>query len=157
MQAIIEEDMLLDIAYKLPRSQQAPFIMALVEYGITKKEPSNTEPWHLLFIACKPRLDNKKKAISPIKTTRFIKPTIEEISLYVSEKGYSIDAKQFWNYYESKGWKVGNTPMKNWKAAVTTWQRKDGFSTNEKERGWWDEYEIPKNRVYTIDNSSNKE
>ena len=54
---------------------------------------------------------------------RFVKPTIEEIEAYVREKGYNVDAERFFNYYESKGWFVGKSPMKNWRAAVATWEK----------------------------------
>lgn len=51
----------------------------------------------------------------------FIKPTIEKISAYCKENGYQVDAERFFFYYESKGWLVGKSPMKDWKAAVRTW------------------------------------
>ena len=59
------------------------------------------------------------------KTKKFIKPTIEEIKAYCSERKNNIDAVYFFNYYESKGWKIGKTPMKNWKSAVITWERQN--------------------------------
>lgn len=58
-------------------------------------------------------------------TRRFIKPTIEEVAAYCREKGYFVDASQFVDYYESNGWKVGRTPMKDWRAAVRTWDRNE--------------------------------
>ena len=54
-------------------------------------------------------------------SSRFQKPTIEEIRQYCTEEGLDIDAEQFFNFYESKGWLVGKSPMKNWRAAVATW------------------------------------
>lgn len=70
--------------------------------------------------------ENKEEPpISPKRgTPRFIKPTIEEIRSYCKEKGYNIDAEQFWNFYESKGWVVGKSPMKNWKACCFTWTKR---------------------------------
>jgi len=60
-------------------------------------------------------------------TPRFKKPTIEEIDSYLKEKKITgFTAEKFHAYYESKGWYVGNTPMKNWKAAVTTWKANNG-------------------------------
>ena len=56
---------------------------------------------------------------------RFIKPTVEEIALYCRERQNTISAEQFFNFYESKGWRVGNQPMKDWKAAVRTWEAKE--------------------------------
>lgn len=58
-------------------------------------------------------------------SSRFQKPTIEEIRQYCLEKGYNVDAEQFFNFYESKGWVVGKSPMKNWRASVCTWNKRE--------------------------------
>ena len=58
-------------------------------------------------------------------SSRFQKPTIEEIRQYCLGKGYNVDAEQFFNFYESKGWVVGKSPMKNWRAAVITWNKRE--------------------------------
>lgn len=52
----------------------------------------------------------------------FKKPTIDDVKAYIAEKGYHFDAEQFFAFYESKGWKVGNQPMKDWKMACVTWE-----------------------------------
>lgn len=52
---------------------------------------------------------------------RFAPPTREELTAYIAEKGYKVDADRWLAYYESNGWKVGRNPMKDWKAAVRTW------------------------------------
>lgn len=52
---------------------------------------------------------------------RFVKPTVDEVRAYAAQKGYAVDADKFVNYYESNGWRVGRSPMKNWKAAVANW------------------------------------
>ena len=57
------------------------------------------------------------------KTTRFVKPTVEEIKAYCEERKNSVDPDSFFNYYESKGWLIGKVPMKDWKAAVRTWEK----------------------------------
>lgn len=51
----------------------------------------------------------------------FKKPTIQEISDYINEKGYSVDAEKFFNHYESNGWKVGKNKMQKWRNAVANW------------------------------------
>ena len=56
---------------------------------------------------------------------RFSPPSIEEVASYIREKGYTVDAERFVNFYESKGWYVGKNKMKNWRAAVATWQKED--------------------------------
>ena len=54
----------------------------------------------------------------------FKKPSIDEVRYYCLERGNDIDPEEFWAFYESKGWKVGTAPMKDWKAAIITWERK---------------------------------
>ena len=54
---------------------------------------------------------------------RFLKPTIHEIKDYCKERKNNIDAEYFFNYYESKGWMIGKTPMKKWQAAIYTWEK----------------------------------
>ena len=56
---------------------------------------------------------------------RFVKPKLEDIRDFCLEKNINIDVDRFFNYYESKGWKVGVTPMKDWKAAVRNWAKND--------------------------------
>lgn len=58
------------------------------------------------------------------RTTKFQKPTIEEIRQYCQESRLDVDAEQFFLFYESKGWVIGKSPMKSWKAAVCTWSRR---------------------------------
>ena len=62
----------------------------------------------------------------------FVKPTVEEIKAYVSEKGYHFDAEAFFSFYESNGWKVGKNPMKSWKDACTTWEKREGSAPKSK-------------------------
>jgi hypothetical protein len=61
-------------------------------------------------------------AVSSVK--RFIKPTLEEITAYCNERKNNISPQQFMDFYESKGWKVGNQPMKDWKACIRTWEQR---------------------------------
>lgn len=64
------------------------------------------------------------------KTAKFVKPTIEEIRAYTTAKHYTFDAEAFFAYYESNGWKVGRNPMKDWRMACTTWQKKQNERNN---------------------------
>lgn len=57
-------------------------------------------------------------------SSHFQKPTIEEIRKYCQESRLDVDAEQFFNFYESKGWVIGKSPMKSWRAAVCTWSRR---------------------------------
>lgn len=59
------------------------------------------------------------------KRARFVPPTPEEVDAYIAEKGYSgFDGEGFCAFYASKGWKVGNQPMRDWKRACVTWQKR---------------------------------
>lgn len=53
----------------------------------------------------------------------FRPPTLEEIQAYCDERENGISAEHFYDYYSSNGWQVGRTKMKDWKAAVRTWER----------------------------------
>lgn len=66
---------------------------------------------------------NNLKVIQKEKTKIFQKPTIDEVKSYCKERNNSVVAEKFFDFYESKGWKVGNQPMKDWRAAVRTWER----------------------------------
>lgn len=59
------------------------------------------------------------------KRSRFTPPTTEEIQAYCTEKHYNVNPEHFIDYYESNGWKVGRNSMKDWKAAVRNWDRRD--------------------------------
>ena len=54
---------------------------------------------------------------------KFAPPTLEEVEAYCKERGNTVDAAQFIDFYASKGWLVGKVVMKDWKAAVRTWER----------------------------------
>ena len=56
---------------------------------------------------------------------RFTPPTTKEVSEYCIERGNNIDPEQFVAFYESKGWKVGNNHMKDWKSAIITWEKRE--------------------------------
>ena len=60
---------------------------------------------------------------------RFVKPTLEEVQAYCKERNNSVDAQKWYNHYEAVGCKVGKNPMKDWKAAVRTWE-KNKFNDN---------------------------
>ena len=62
------------------------------------------------------------------KERKFKKPTLDEVEEYCKERNNNINAQKFIDFYESKGWKVGKTPMKDWKACIRTWE---GNNTNK--------------------------
>lgn len=54
---------------------------------------------------------------------RFIPPTLEQVQEYCAQRHNSVDPQRWFDYYSANGWKVGKNPMKDWKAAVRTWER----------------------------------
>ena len=56
---------------------------------------------------------------------RFMKPTVGDIRSYCTERGNAVDAQRFYDFYEAKGWLIGKNPMKDWKAAVRTWEQRN--------------------------------
>jgi len=66
----------------------------------------------------------------PPRRAAFVKPSLDEIRAYCRERRNSVDSEQFIDHYESNGWKIGGrSPMRDWKAAVRTWER-NGFGAN---------------------------
>lgn len=91
--------------------------------GVTESKPNDnqnlTSPEPKEKVKVKDKVKDKEK--DNIK--RFAPPTVEDVNAYCWEKGYSVDAERFVDFYESKGWMVGKNRMKDWKAAVRNWSR----------------------------------
>lgn len=68
---------------------------------------------------------SKRESKSKSKNNTFVKPTIEEIQAFIKENTLSVDAEYFRNYYESNGWMVGKVKMKDWKATLRNWSRRE--------------------------------
>ena len=70
---------------------------------------------------------------NPPEGKRFKPPSVEEVKAYCLERKNGLDAQAFVDFYESKGWKVGKEPMKDWKASVRTWENRRKGETQKKE------------------------
>jgi hypothetical protein len=55
----------------------------------------------------------------------FVKPSLSELEAYCLERGNSVNPESFFDFYQSNGWKVGSNSMKDWKAAIRTWEKRD--------------------------------
>lgn len=66
----------------------------------------------------------KEEELETSKSKRFTPPTYEEVENYCLENNYTVNAERFVDFYEAKGWLIGKNKMKDWKAAVRTWERK---------------------------------
>ncbi len=65
----------------------------------------------------------------------FTPPSAQEVTSYGKEIGFEIDGQEFVDFYSSKGWQIGTTPMKDWKAAVRTWKRRRVAEHEKSEHG----------------------
>lgn len=79
-------------------------------------------------------IDKNRIEESSIEKKRggFARPTLQEVKDHVIEKGYHFDPEAFFSFYESNGWKVGKNPMKSWKDACTTWEKREGSAPKSK-------------------------
>lgn len=67
---------------------------------------------------------------------RFIKPSVDEVKAYCKEIDAEIDAEYFINYYDSNGWTVGKSKMKDWRAAVRNWKKRKQEYEKKKNTGY---------------------
>ena len=114
------------------------------EYGavITKQailDAKKQGKSHIKYVegVLKNKMLERNVPVSNTKKKRFVKPTVEEVKQYCIERNNCVNAEQFFDYYESNGWRVGKNSMKDWKAAVRTWERseyrKHNYKKNSKE------------------------
>ena len=94
----------------------------------TEKQPGQTSTKNKNRNKTKNKNDEDSIEKVATKRTTFVAPSLQEVSDYISEKGYTVDARQFVDFYESKGWMVGSNKMKDWRAAVRTWTRRQNPS-----------------------------
>ena len=98
-----------------------------------KAEPATNEE----NSAIEPQPEEKSaQEIQPEKPKRknFEKPTVEEIAAYCAERKNEVDAQAFFDFYESKGWKVGAVKMRDWRASVRTWEKRDAEEKKARNR-----------------------
>lgn len=69
--------------------------------------------------------ENPLKGVKEKPLARFTPPTVDDVALYCQERGNAVNAQRFVDFYAAKGWKIGQNPMKDWKAAVRTWEQRD--------------------------------
>ena len=69
--------------------------------------------------------ETKREKQAKEKRLRFSAPSVDEVRDYCRERGNSIDAETFVDFYASKGWKVGSSPMKDWQSAIRTWEKRE--------------------------------
>ena len=126
----------LKMATRLDQSMTSNPAMRKVISGIKNHDGIMTESSEPVTESCKIRLDenrlDKNRKESRTKRTRFIPPTIEEVSARCIEMGYSVNPDRFVSHYSANGWKVGRNPMKCWKSALAGWQTRDNDGAQQR-------------------------
>ena len=103
-----------DVKYKLGSREIESRYIKLVDTPSLKNYTDNTN----INITNTNLTDSNKKAF-------FKKPTLDDVKDYCIERNNNIEAEAFLDFYESKDWKIGKNKMKDWKAAVRTWERRE--------------------------------
>jgi len=99
--------------------------------NVTAELPNVTER----YTEIEKEIDKEKEIDTEIevreKRKRFSPPTLEEVQAYCIERGNNVDAQHFVDHYTSNGWLVGKNKMRDWKAAVRTWEKNNYGSTQK--------------------------
>ena len=95
------------------------------QYATTREDNQYKQDYDLDFDYDFDSEGESTVADKPPTRPRFSPPSAEEVATYCREKGYTIDPGRFVDYYASVGWKRGKNPIKDWRAAVRTWARRD--------------------------------
>jgi hypothetical protein len=92
----------------------------------SSRQTPDTVTTKSLLIEEKRREENRKEEKKKVASApRFTAPTVDDVAWYSEQSGHLIDPSQFVDFYESKGWLVGKSKMKDWKAAVRTWANRE--------------------------------
>lgn len=95
-------------------------------YTETETEIINKESKHSKeSVADKRNSRGTKDVGSNARNARFTPPPVEEVEAYCRERGNAVDAQRFVDFYSSNGWRVGRNPMKDWRAAIRTWEKNE--------------------------------
>jgi hypothetical protein len=103
-----------DVKYKQGSREIESRSIKLVDNPMLKISTDNTN----ININNTNLTDSNKKAL-------FKKPILDEVENYCKERSNNVDAEAFIDFYESKDWKIGKNKMKDWEAAVRTWERRE--------------------------------
>lgn len=108
---------------------EKPMVSETETYGFETEKPmvsgfdENEKPKEK--VKEKVKVKDKEKEKERESAPRFVRPSVDEVAEYCRERGNKVDAQQFVDFYASKGWKVGKEPMKDWKACVRTWEKRE--------------------------------
>ena len=128
---MVDDRSLLSYIYNSLSNKQIDNITVIDFLNYIEKEISNKE-------INNNNNDNDNERIVDESSKRFIPPTVDMVSEYCLERNNSVDPEEFVDFYTSKGWLIGKNKMKDWKAAVRTWERSS--KPKKKETNVFDEW-----------------
>lgn len=74
--------------------------------------------------ACEVEIPTDRIANRTVAATRFAAPSLDDVAGYCRERSNQVDPRAFVDYYTARGWKMGSSSMRDWRAAVRTWERR---------------------------------
>ena len=117
--------------------------LSLDENGAYQTAKALPEPMYTQEVYTQDRLGKdrlvKDTNNSADKPHGFTPPNIQDVRAYCKERGNKVDPENFWDFYQSKNWMIGKNKMKDWKAAVRTWERsesKQGRMSARQQDSW---------------------
>ena len=133
------DDAAVDVAFQMVSNQIDRYAAICATNSDNRKDSDNAQEWEGNPTECNETQGNPPPIHSisspypiqcngvdePPTRKRFAPPTVQDVADYCREKGYSVNAERFVDYYEAVGWKVGRNPMKSWRATVRTWAAKE--------------------------------
>ena len=119
------------LAYRLRMTDKQISSIITQIYSFLESDASapSAEGNHLLPLEVEVDLEvdkNKilKESVTRTKSVRFTPPTLEDVSQYCQSRNNTVDPVKFHAYYQSNGWRVGRGTMRDWQAAIVTWERR---------------------------------
>jgi hypothetical protein len=136
-QVIVSQDLLKSLtdAYKNRKNGIISIEEILVSYQeSTVTYPKNTQGSGITSPGnpqSKVKESKVKESKVKSRVKRFTPPSVNDVAQYCTERNNNVDAVKFVDFYASKGWMIGKNKMKDWKAAVRTWESRDGTLNNK--------------------------
>lgn len=113
-----------------PQKSKLKFIFESVSTNCREQSEKGREESCLKEVNISKDNINKKEENIKEKRHLFVKPLKTEIIDYINQEQLKVDSENFFDYYESNGWKVGKVSMKDWKATLRNWSRKSKKAQN---------------------------
>ena len=131
---IVEDGQLLAVAKVSAVAERLFFYRALAMAGAAMEQTAVqqaafTAAGKQAYFSAQPEAVRQSVEKAEKRSAPFKKPTVEEIDAYCEERGNGLSGQAIHDHYESNGWMVGRTKMKDWKAAVRTWEQKEKART----------------------------